>query len=142
MNGLTLIDAAITGVAHCAPPGNKPLPEELANCSTFLARDVRPDGQISSSCSRSGASRSTRACDSNRERGWLPPGAPKPRFGHGEVSRPSPEAPISWHPFHPSQQNTFTGRLTAEMMRKRVRRVPRAAARRTRQRGVKQARKT
>jgi uracil-DNA glycosylase len=47
----------------------------------------------------------------------MPSRTPKPSFGHGVVWRPSPDAPYLAASFHPSQQNTFTGRLTPDMMR-------------------------
>jgi uracil-DNA glycosylase family 4 len=116
-DGLELIDAAITGVAHCAPPGNKPLPEELSNCSIYLREtfDLMPDASVVLALGRIAFDACLRIY---RERGWLPPSnAPKPVFGHGVVSRPSEDGPYLAASFHPSQQNTFTGRLTPDMMR-------------------------
>ena len=113
-DGLTLIDAAVTGVAHCAPPDNKPTVEEIANCSGFLEttfdlmprlRGVVAQGRVAfDACLRL-----------YRRRNWLPPG-PKPVFGHGALYE-FPPAPFLIASFHPSQQNTFTGRLTPDMMR-------------------------
>jgi uracil-DNA glycosylase family 4 len=114
-DGLKLVDCAITGVAHCAPPGNKPLPGELVKCSDFLDETVAgmPNlrvmlalGRIAfDACLRLGA-----------RKGWTP--VEKPRFAHGAVSRFAPPgAPMLVASFHPSQQNTFTGRLTPAMMR-------------------------
>jgi uracil-DNA glycosylase family 4 len=113
-DGLRLLDAAVTGVAHCAPPENKPTNEEAARCAPFLEEtfDLMPNlcgvlalGRIAfDACLRL-----------YRGRGWL--GAcPKPAFGHGKVYEFSPPAPFLLASFHPSQQNTFTGRLTPRMM--------------------------
>ncbi|HEY8747926.1 MAG TPA: uracil-DNA glycosylase [Tepidisphaeraceae bacterium] len=113
-DGLQLIDAAITAVAHCAPPDNKPTPEEIQNCSGFLNStiDLMPElrgmlalGKIAfDACLRL-----------YKSRGWLPPG-PRPAFGHGALYK-FDNAPFLLASFHPSQQNTFTGKLTPGMMR-------------------------
>jgi len=115
-DGLELIDAAITGVAHCAPPGNKPLPDELTNCSTYLREtfQLMPHLLVVMALGRIAFDACLRIY---RERGWMAPNTPKSAFGHGVVSRLSPDAPHLAASFHPSQQNTFTGRLTPEMMR-------------------------
>src|SRR4051812_744984 len=114
-DGLELIDAAITGVAHCAPPGNKPALDELSNCSDFLERTVAlmPNVRAVVALGRIAFDACLRLY---RRRGWLPPGpGPRPGFGHGAVHR-FPGAPALLASFHPSQQNTFTGRLTPTMM--------------------------
>ena len=113
-DGLQLIDAVITAVNHCAPPDNKPTPAEIANCEPYLDQtvDLMPRlrgvvclGRIAfDACLRL-----------YRRKAWLPP-KPRPVFGHGAmVERPG--VPFLLACFHPSQQNTFTGRLTPEMMR-------------------------
>jgi uracil-DNA glycosylase family 4 len=115
-DGLELIDAAVTGVAHCAPPANKPLPAELANCSDFLREtfDLMPNLRAVLALGRIAFDATLRLYAS---RGWLNPGTPKPVFGHGVVARFRPGVPVLVASFHPSQQNTFTGRLTPQMMR-------------------------
>jgi uracil-DNA glycosylase family 4 len=112
-DGLRLIDATFTGVAHCAPPGNKPTPEELANCFGFLDRTVSimPDVRGMVALGRIAFDACLRLY---RGRGWLPPGK-KPAFAHGLLHR-LPPAPFLLCSFHPSQQNTFTGRLTPAML--------------------------
>jgi uracil-DNA glycosylase family 4 len=110
-DGLKLIDCAITAAAHCAPPQNKPTVQELALCQPFLAatldavpaRAIVALGQIAWKAILAEA----------RRRAWLAPTAPK--FAHGA------EAPLSGDrallaSYHPSQQNTFTGRLTEPML--------------------------
>jgi uracil-DNA glycosylase family 4 len=115
-DGLELIDAAITGVAHCAPPGNKPAPDELANCGSFLREtfELMPNVCVVLALGRIAFDACVRVY---RERGWMEPGTPKPAFGHGAIARLGPAAPFLVASFHPSQQNTFTGRLTPKMMR-------------------------
>ena len=106
-----LTNCAITAVAHCAPPHNKPTPQELAACSRWLemlldlqpARVFLPLGQI--------AWRSV--CQELRRRAWLP--GRNPRFTHGQRV-PLADDRLLLGSYHPSQQNTFTGRLTAPML--------------------------
>ena len=113
-DGLRLIDAAVTGVAHCAPPANKPAPAEVDNCFGFLEQTVSlmPDLRGLVALGRIAFDGCLRLY---RSRGWLPAGA-RPRFAHGALHR-FPDAPFLLCTFHPSQQNTFTGRLTPAMMR-------------------------
>jgi uracil-DNA glycosylase family 4 len=109
-DGLELLDCAITASCHCAPPGNKPTPAELAACSRWLdgtlnlvpARVIIVLGQV--------AWRSV--IDLARRRHWL--SGPSGKFSHGAVKR---FADGRWliASYHPSQQNTFTGRLTQPM---------------------------
>ena len=114
-DGLRLIDAAFTGVAHCAPPDNKPTPQELANCFGFLDQTVRlmPNLRGFVALGRIAFDACLRLY---RSRGWLPQGA-RPRFAHGALHR-FDHAPFLLCSFHPSQQNTFTGRLTPAMLRR------------------------
>jgi uracil-DNA glycosylase family 4 len=109
-DGLQLVDCAITAICHCAPPDNKPSPDEIAHCRDWLNATfdlIQPQvllalGQI--------AWKGT--LDAARERGWQVGKAPA--FGHGVVC---PLAEGRWlvGSYHPSQQNTFTGRLTEPM---------------------------
>jgi uracil-DNA glycosylase family 4 len=113
-DGLRLIDAAITGIAHCAPPANKPTPQEMANCFDFLEQTVSlmPNLRGIVALGRIAVDGCARLY---RARGWI---APRQRlaFGHGVVHG-FPAAPFVACSYHPSQQNTFTGRLTAKMLR-------------------------
>lgn len=108
-DGLELIDCAITATCHCAPPDNKPSPQEIGNCREWLDETfaiVQPQvvlalGQIGWSA----------VVSYYRERGEL---ATRPQFGHGARHR---LARGVWllASYHPSQQNTFTGKLTEPM---------------------------
>jgi uracil-DNA glycosylase family 4 len=109
-DGLKLIDCAITAVCHCAPPGNKPLPGEVDECRHWLeqtiellpVRVVLALGQI--------AWRSV--VREAQRRNWLE--GTMPKFAHRQVV----DLPRNRHllaSYHPSQQNTFTGRLTEPM---------------------------
>jgi uracil-DNA glycosylase family 4 len=112
-DGLRLIDVAITAIAHCAPPENKPLPLEMENCSDYLQQtiDLMPNLRGIVALGRIAFDGCMRLY---RSRGWL--AGPKPAFGHA-VLHPFSDAPFVLCCFHPSQQNTFTGKLTPEMIR-------------------------
>jgi uracil-DNA glycosylase family 4 len=106
-DGLTLDGAWVTAVVKCAPPGNKPLPEERVACHGFLERELQLlDNLRVVVCL--GAFAYEAACAEFDVR-------PRPKFGHGVEVR----APNGLHllcSFHPSQQNTFTGKLTEPML--------------------------
>jgi uracil-DNA glycosylase len=108
---LRLMDCAITAVCHCAPPSNKPTPQEIANCGEWLTRtfDLMPIAVVVAL----GGIAWRAVVDEARRRHWLQ--GPRPRFGHGKRVR---LADHRWllGSYHPSQQNTFTGRLTREML--------------------------
>jgi len=107
---LRLSDCAITAVCHCAPPDNKPTPGEIANCSSWLAEtvDLLPVRVLVALGHLAWRSVLAEA----RRRGWQQ--GRLPRFAHATVA---PLAAGRWlvGSYHPSQQNTFTGRLTEPM---------------------------
>jgi len=110
-DGLRLRDAFITAPVRCAPPGNKPTAGEFAACRTWLDAEVGMLGNLLVVVSLGGlAYRETmRLLD---RRGVETP-RPRPRFGHGaQIDTGGPTVLCS---YHPSQQNTFTGRLTEPM---------------------------
>jgi uracil-DNA glycosylase family 4 len=113
-DGLRLIDCAITAVAHCAPPGNKPLPVEVGNCSSHFERtvDLMPNLAGMLALGRIAFEGCVRLY---RSRGWIPKGHGL-AFGHG-LFHAIPGAPFILCCYHPSQQNTFTGKLTPAMIR-------------------------
>ena len=116
-DGLTLRNAFITATVRCAPPDNKPTRKEIANCSGYLrqelallrrARVVVTLGQIAYSTFLTLA----------QQYGVALP-RPRPRFRHGAVYRLSampPIPPLVIASYHPSRQNTQTGRLTEAML--------------------------
>ena len=110
---LALVDTRITAVCHCAPPDNKPLSVEVDTCtSTWLLPEMEVMSPKVVVCL--GGLAWNRVLRMGVEHlGWEVP-APRPRFGHGaEVAVPG--GPLVIGSYHPSQQNTFTGRLTEEM---------------------------
>jgi uracil-DNA glycosylase family 4 len=106
-DGLKLTGAYITASVRCAPPANKPLPEERDNCLPYLSRELTLLTEV-----RVIVCLGAYALDAvSRVLGLHP----KPRFAHGaEIALPDGRTALC--SFHPSQQNTFTGRLTAEML--------------------------
>jgi uracil-DNA glycosylase family 4 len=112
-DGLRLVDAYVTAIARCAPPGNRPTPEEIARCRAFLLAEldrlpalrvvvvlgkIAHDGFLAALTAR----------------GDVVP-RPRPPFAHGLEHR-LPSGLVLLCSYHPSQQNTFTGRLTRPML--------------------------
>lgn len=120
-DGLVLTGAYVTAAVRCAPPANRPTPAERDRCRPFLEREldllaagagirvIVPLGQFA-------FDQVLRIC---RDRGYAVP-VPRPRFAHGCELRLAHSAdPGDLHlvaSFHPSQQNTFTGKLTEDML--------------------------
>ncbi len=110
-DGLSLIDCAITAVCHCAPPGNKPLPAEVRNCRPWFVETI--DSHQPRVLLALGQIAFQAVVQEARARGWLLGSAPK--FAHGQkVALAGDRWLIA--SFHPSQQNTFTGKLTEPML--------------------------
>jgi uracil-DNA glycosylase family 4 len=124
-DGLVLRDCYVTAAVRCAPPENKPAPEETRNCSVFFARELAALSRV-----RVVMALGKFAWDAylKQRPGVYPRGAKfggakfgRGKFGHGAVLRPilhsgAAAAPILMASYHPSQQNTFTGKLTMEML--------------------------
>lgn len=111
-DGLKLTDCYITAAARCAPPHNRPTPEELENCRPYLLQELTllPRICVVIALGRIAFDTFLRAY---RE-GSVPPPAPRPRFAHGERFRLR-KGMILLASYHPSQQNTQTRRLTRPM---------------------------
>jgi len=111
-DGLALSDAYVTAVNRCAPPGNKPTPEERDRCLPYLARElVALEGlRVIVALGAYAWDGGLRAIG---ETGVTMP-SPKPRFGHAAETQVGPYVLVGC--FHPSQQNTFTGKLTPDML--------------------------
>jgi uracil-DNA glycosylase len=106
-DGLRLDGAWVTAAVKCAPPGNQPLPSERDACSGYLAREFAAlaDVRVVVCLGQFGYQA---ACQHFGVR-------PRPKFGHG-VEVPIDGGPTLICSFHPSQQNTFTKRLTEPML--------------------------
>lgn len=109
-DGLALRDCAITAVCHCAPPENKPLPCEIAACREWL--DATFDATGPKVVVALGQIAWRAAVDALRRRGWHSGRVPK--FAHGARVELAGGRTLLGS-YHPSQQNTFTGRLTEKM---------------------------
>ena len=109
-DGLELRDCAITAVCHCAPPDNKPAPDEIVNCREWLATTidlVQPRVLLAL-----GGIAWKAVVSEVRSRGWY--SGPAPPFGHGAKQALTGDRWLLGS-YHPSQQNTFTGKLTEPM---------------------------
>jgi uracil-DNA glycosylase family 4 len=111
-DGLELIGAFVSAVNRCAPPANKPTPQERDRCLPYLEREIAALADLEvivalGSFAWDGALRAFRS-------GGVDVPTPKPRFGHGAEATVGPFTMVGC--FHPSQQNTFTGKLTGPMM--------------------------
>ena len=106
-DGLQLRGCRMTAAVRCAPPANKPTPEEESRCRPFLRRelDLCPDSRVLLALGAFAWQATLRALD---------PPRPWPRFGHGAEARIGDRTLLG--SYHPSQQNTFTGRLTPDML--------------------------
>ena len=105
-DGLELTDAFVTAAVRCAPPGNKPLPTERDACRSFLERELALLTRAKVMVCLGGFAYEV-AC---KHFGIVKP----PKFGHG-VQATAGERTLLCS-YHPSQQNTFTGRLTEPML--------------------------
>ncbi len=106
-DGLQLTDAYITSPVRCAPPANKPTPQERDTCAPFLDRELALLPRV-----RVVVALGAFAASMFAARHGL---SPRPKFGHGaEWDLGDGRTLICC--FHPSQQNTFTGRLTEPML--------------------------
>ncbi|MFM8944827.1 MAG: uracil-DNA glycosylase [Actinomycetota bacterium] len=110
-DGLRMIGAYVAAVVRCAPPGNRPTPAERDRCLPFLEREIAALGDLRVVLAL-GAFAWDGALRALASLGHV--ARPKPRFGHGAETIVGPYALVG--SFHPSQQNTFTGRLTPAML--------------------------
>ena len=124
-DGLTLSGVRITGAVRCAPPDNKPTPREFRNCRPFLEREIDLLKNV-----RVVVALGKIAFDTYlsilRDRGVIKSRAAFV-FGHDREFHVAPGLPVLVSSYHPSQQNTSTGKLTAEMLRRVFERARRLA---------------
>ncbi|MBV9416947.1 MAG: uracil-DNA glycosylase [Solirubrobacterales bacterium] len=111
-DGLRLTGAYVTAAVRCAPPGNRPLPSERDNCLPYLVRELSLLSSVSvvvtlGSFAWDAALRAARTLGEPIPR-------PRPKFGHGASAEVGRFTLLGC--YHPSQQNTFTGRLTETML--------------------------
>jgi uracil-DNA glycosylase family 4 len=111
-DGLRLSGCYVTAAVRCAPPANRPLPSERDNCLPYLEREIRLLARVRVIVCLGGfgwdaALRALRGLG-------VPTPRPRPRFGHGASVALDSLTLVGC--YHPSQQNTFTGRLTEAML--------------------------
>ncbi len=114
-DGLELSGAFLSAVVRCAPPGNRPTREEIEKCLPFLVEELRLLREVRAvlALGRVAFSGCLRALESL---GAALPN-PRPRFSHGAVYELGGRLPVLVASYHPSRQNTQTGRLTPRMFR-------------------------
>jgi uracil-DNA glycosylase len=122
-DGLRLSNAYITALAHCAPPANKPNPEELRNCRGYLEGelDLLANVKVVVVLGRMAFDHYISVLQSRgliqRRSAFV--------FGHNRAYKTAPGQPLLIASYHPSQQNTSTGKLTEEMLTAVFRRAKR-----------------
>lgn len=125
-DGLELINCAITNAVNCAPPGNKPTTDEIKACRPFLEQTIQVLPVVVFLALGQLAWKAVLdfAYDSDRLEGK------RPKFGHGaEVELKTKQVLLG--SYHPSQQNTFTGRLTESMLDRVMKRAKKITKQRT-----------
>jgi uracil-DNA glycosylase family 4 len=113
-DGLRLIDAYITAPVRCAPPDNKPALDEILNCRRYLVRELAILRRVKVVVALGGIGLNAylsvlKDCGQIASRAAF-------RFAHGARYQPCANGPVLLASYHPSQQNTSTGRLTREML--------------------------
>lgn len=118
-DGLKLKDMYVAAVAHCAPPDNRPSPGEVARCRPYLVEHILrlPRLQVILCLGQIAFAGTLAAIEAAAE--VVP--VPRPRFAHGSVYPIGPWTVVAT--YHPSRQNTQTGRLTAPMLDRVLRQV-------------------
>jgi uracil-DNA glycosylase len=119
-DGLRLTDVWVSAAARCAPPGNRPTPAELARCRPFLEAELGLLPRVRIVLTLGGVAHAAFL----RAAGWWGTMPTRPRFAHGAES-PLPDGRVLIASYHPSRQNTNTGRLTRPMWHAIFRRVRR-----------------
>ena len=112
-DGLTLSDCFVTAIGRCAPPANKPTADELSRCRSWLEAELDLLEGVKVVVPLGGLA-FNQVLRIYSDRGAKVP-KPRPRFGHGTELDLGPVGPVIIASYHPSQQNTFTGRLTEQM---------------------------
>jgi uracil-DNA glycosylase family 4 len=119
-DGLRLKNAYIAAAIRCAPPANKPLPQEISNCRGYFERELeilRPKALLAL-----GKIAWDAYLEILKQRGSIKSRAAF-RFAHGAEAKLPGDAPRLFGVYHPSQQNTQTGRVTPAMYAKVLRRI-------------------
>lgn len=118
-DGMELNNCYIIALCRCAPPANKPAAEEFTNCAVYMSRELdvfleKWQNSHSAKVILCLGQLSYRYTLQMLESKGFGPFKPRPKFSHGREVQISDQLHL-WASFHPSQQNTFTGKLTEEM---------------------------
>jgi uracil-DNA glycosylase family 4 len=113
-DGLRLTGAYITAAVHCAPPGNKPTPEEIGNCRGYLERELESLSNLKAVVAL-GKIAFDVYLSILRDRGVIRSRSAF-QFAHNTIHQIGPGQPVLVSSYHPSQQNTSTGKLTEKML--------------------------
>lgn len=127
-DGLTYRGAYLTAAARCAPPENRPSPDELARCRPFLVRELAllRDVRVIVALGQIAHAAALRAAEAA---GWQVP-TPRPAFAHGAAAtlkRQDGASVTLLASYHPSRQNTQTRRLTPAMLHRVLQRAVKTA---------------
>jgi uracil-DNA glycosylase family 4 len=114
-DGLLLRDAYVVSAARCAPPDNKPTPDEIARCRVHLTAEIAALPRVKVVVALGKIGHDAYLAFLAATHGVRP--RPRPAFGHGSEARPGDGLPVLLGCYHPSRQNTNTGKLTPPMMR-------------------------
>ncbi len=112
-DGLAYRDLYLTAAVRCAPPGNQPNATETATCAPYLERELRLLTETRAVLALGGFAWT--AVQEAAAAVWGVP-VPRTRFAHGACAPLGPGRPMLWASFHPSPQNTNTGKLTSSML--------------------------
>ena len=113
-DGLTLTDAYILAAVRCAPPDNKPSPDEITRCRRHMAAEIAALRRVRVVVALGKIGHDAYLAHVADTHGVRP--RPRPAFGHGSEARLGGGLPILVGCYHPSRQNTNTGKLTPPMM--------------------------
>ncbi len=119
-DGLHYTDLYLTAAVRCAPPGNHPNPTERSNCAPYLERELRLLSETRAVLALGGFAWDSVVEVASKVFEASPPTVP---FAHGACAPLRPGAPLLWASYHPSPQNTNTGKLTLPMLVGLLRRI-------------------
>jgi uracil-DNA glycosylase family 4 len=114
-DGLALCDAYVLAAVRCAPPDNKPTPDEIARCRRHLTAEIAALPRLRAVVALGKIGHDAYLAHLAAEHGVRP--RPRPAFGHGSEARFGAGLPALFGCYHPSRQNTNTRKLTAPMLR-------------------------
>jgi len=112
-DGMKLLDCYITAVLHCAPPDNKPLPEEIQHCGVYFDEELKRLKQVRVAIALGKIAFDSYLKGLRRLGVELP--KPLPKFAHNTAYEVGKGLPVLLASYHPSRQNTNTGKLTEPM---------------------------